>query len=173
MYTVEIEDDAGCIATATFNVDNDGGISSAVQNVTDVTCNGSVDGSISLDVLNASNNLDFDWDPMVASGQNPVGLPAGAYSVTITDMDSGCTDEISGIVVGEPDPITYTEAVDNVTCNGDDDGIITITPMGGNGGFSFIWPAPITSTTNVATDLAPGAYIVTISDSNGLSLIHI
>jgi len=168
-YTVDIIDGAGCNATASFTVDNDGGISSAVQNVTDVTCNGNVDGSISLDVLNASSNTSFNWDPMIASGQNPIGLPAGTYSVTITDEDSGCTDEISGIIVGEPDPITYTTAVDDVTCNGDDDGIITIIPMGGNGGFSYIWPAPITTTTNVATDLAPGAYIVTITDSQSCS----
>ncbi len=171
-YTVTIIDGAECNATATYTVDNDGGISGAVQNVTDVSCEGSMDGSIILDVLNASDDLTFDWSPAVASGQNPIGLPADTYSVTITDEESGCTDVITDIMVGNPAPITFSSVVEDASCNGADDGTITITATGGNGGFSFIWPAPVpaTNTGGVATDLAPASYIVTITDSRGCSV---
>ncbi len=170
-YTVLITDAAGCNAMATYTVDNDGGISGAVQTATDVTCNGSMDGSITLDILNASNNLMFDWSEPEAMGPNPIGLPAKTYSVTITDMDSGCTDVIENIIIGEPEPITYTAAVEDASCNGEDDGTITITAMGGNGGFSYDWSHDAALMGNVASGLAPGSYIVTITDSRGCNVV--
>ncbi len=170
-YTVTVIDGAGCNTMATYTVDNDGGISGAVQNVTNVSCDGGIDGSIALDILNASDNLSFNWSSPDASGQNPVGLPADTYSVTITDEDSGCTDIITGIEIENPDPITFTTAVEDASCNGADDGTITITPMGGNGGFSYEWSHDDMITGNVATSLAPGAYIITITDIRGCNVV--
>ncbi len=170
-YTVFITDAEGCNTMASYTIDNDSGISGAVQNATDVTCNGSMDGSITLDILNASNNLSFVWSQPEATGQNPIGLPANTYSVTITDEDSGCTDIIEDIVIGEPEPITFTAAVEDASCNGADDGMITITAMGGNGGFSYEWSHDAALVGNVASGLAPGSYIVTITDSRGCEVV--
>ncbi len=166
-YTVFITDAEGCNTMASYTIDNDSGISGAVQNATDVTCNGSMDGSITLDILNASNNVVYAWSDPAVTGQSPIGLPAGTYSVTITDMDSGCTDIIEDIIIGEPEPITYTTVVEDASCNGANDGMITITAMGGNGGFSFDWSHDAALIGNVASGLAPGSYIVTITDSRG------
>ncbi len=172
-YTVFVTDAEGCNAMATYTVDNDGGISGAVQNVTDVTCNGSMDGSIALDVLNASDpsNLTFNWSSIDASGQNPIGLSADTYSVTITDTASGCTDVITDIIIGEPDPITFSSAVENVSCNGENDGMITITAMGGNGGFTYEWSHDNMISGNVASGLSPSSYIVTITDLQGCDVV--
>ena len=170
-YTVVIIDGAGCSATATYIIDNDGGISGSVQSVTNVSCDGSMDGAIFLNVLNASNNLSFAWSSSLAMGQGPVGLPAGLYSVTITDDDSGCTDIVTDIEIGNPEPITFTSDVEDASCKGEDDGTITISAMGGNGGFSYDWSHDDLLTGNVATGLSPGSYIVTIVDSRGCSAV--
>jgi len=169
-YTAVVIDGAGCNVTATYIVDNDGGISGAVQSVTDVSCDGSMDGSIVLDILNASNDLSFNWSPL-GTGQSPVGLPADTYSVTITDNTSGCTDVITDIVIDNPDPITFTSVVENASCNGADDGTITINATGGNGGFSYMWSHDPMLNDNIATGLAPDSYIVTITDSRGCNVI--
>jgi len=169
-YTVTVVDGAGCNETATYTIDNDGGISAAVQNVMNVSCEGSMDGSISLDILNASANLSFNWSRPEATGQNPIGLPAATYAVTITDEDSGCTDVITDIVIGNPAPITFTSVVDDASCNGADDATITINAAGGNGGFSYTWSHDAMLTGNIATGLAPGAYIVMITDSRGCNI---
>lgn len=171
-YTVTATDEQGCVVTATYTIDNDGGISAAVQSIEATSCNGSSDGAINLDVLNASANLTFVWAPQ-GTGQNPVGLPADTYAVTITDDDSGCTTTIDNIIVGEPDVITLDIDNNDVSCNGLMDGSITITPQGGTPGFTYAWDhdATLPPTTNGLTNLSPGSYIVTVTDSRGCSVV--
>src|SRR3990172_8034315 len=49
------------------------------------------------------------------------------------------------------------------------DGSITVTAMGGAGGFSYQWNTVPAQTTSTADSLASGTYIVTVTDANGCS----
>ena len=52
------------------------------------------------------------------------------------------------------------------------DGAIAISATGGTPGLSFSWTGPggFLSTAEDITDLAPGEYVVTVTDANGCSL---
>ncbi|HRF41084.1 MAG TPA: hypothetical protein PK198_19970, partial [Saprospiraceae bacterium] len=53
---------------------------------TNPLCNGAATGSIALTVNGANGTPSFDWSVNALDGiQNPTGLTAGTYSVTVTD----------------------------------------------------------------------------------------
>jgi hypothetical protein len=84
------------------------------------------------------------------------GLAAGTYTFTVTDS-KGCTATTS-VTITQPPPITTTQAVTNVTCNGASNGSVVITPGGGTPGYTI---------TPAQTGLAAGTYTFTVTDSKG------
>lgn len=72
-----------------------------------VSTNGGADGSIVLTVHNGSGNFTFLWNDAITT-QNRVGLPAGVYSVVVTDVDTGETAQILGIEITEPEQAIST-----------------------------------------------------------------
>ncbi|NNM16172.1 MAG: hypothetical protein HKO56_05890, partial [Bacteroidia bacterium] len=88
------------------------------------------------------------------------GIEAGIYTVTVTDAN-GCVITLSEIVT-EPDAIQLSVTNTSVTCNGNMDGTIDLTVMGGVGPFSYVW-------SNMQGIQDPGAvsagtYTVTVTD---------
>ncbi len=55
--------------------------------------------------------------------------------------------------------------INNVTCNGNNDGSIEVAGIGGTAPYTYSWDTGETSTS--ITNLAPGDYSVTITDANG------
>jgi len=65
-------------------------------------------------------------------------------------------------------PMTLDIAVDNdVSCNGSNDGSLTVTPTGGIGPYTYLWSNG--QTTSTVSNLAPGNYDVTVTDDFGQS----
>nr|MDA3952960.1 T9SS type A sorting domain-containing protein [Bacteroidales bacterium] len=101
--------------------------------------------------------------------QDIVNLPAGTYSVTITD-DNSCTLQISDRVISEPefDLIASTSIVDEPSYNGDFDGRIRVDGAGGNDApFTYQWNDPGSQTSQIADGLDAGFYTVTVTDFKG------
>jgi hypothetical protein len=61
--------------------------------------------------------------------------------------------------------ISGASVVNNVSCNGESDASINLTPSGGTPPYIFNWDGGIN--TEDRTNLAPGTYNVTITDANG------
>ncbi len=137
--------------------------------LTQPTCNGDADGSIDALAIGGTPGYMYDWgggntDPLLDN------ITAGSYPITITDFNN-CTFETT-IDLGEPDVFLATINIDstnNITCNGEQDGQIYINYTGGNGpAITYDWPGNIAPTTsNIASGLSAGTYIVTVSDSKG------
>lgn len=94
-------------------------------------------------------------------------LPAGTYYVSVTSED--CTTLPEEVIIEEPEPLSYTEDVVNVTCEGEGNGSITVTLSGGAGGYQYAISPNLNQfdTVNTFTDLEPGDYIVIAQDQNG------
>lgn len=136
--------------------------------ITPVSCNGGMDGSIFVAGAGGTPPYQYNWLGL-GTGQMVTGLIADSYFVTITDLN-GCTQDVQ-LQVDEPDPLVAAINPDNTadaTCNGSEDGQIEVIWTGGNIGppTTYTW-SPSVSTSSVATDLAPGLYTITVTDRKG------
>ncbi len=109
-------------------------------NITPITCNGSVNGSVNLQLTGGSSPFTFAWTGpggFSASTEDITGLAAGVYTVTVT-ATGGCTTD-SSFTVTQPDPLNITCTGTNVTCNAANNGTVSVSVSGGTGAFSYSW----------------------------------
>ncbi|MBX2928353.1 MAG: gliding motility-associated C-terminal domain-containing protein [Saprospiraceae bacterium] len=170
-YTIIVTDANGCTSTCSFVIGDHNCDLSLNISGTDPLCNGGSTGSISLAVNNSTGNLTFDWNNNSLDGiQNPTGLPAGTYSVIVTD-GAGCTANAS-VTLSDPAALTFTASGTGPDCFDTDDGFITIESIAGGvppyeysiqgGIFTAVGAFPLTR-----PGLTPGAYTVLVRDANG------
>ncbi len=164
-YTVTVTNENGCTAVESVDINEPAPLTLNVQQINDVSCNGSCDGSATVSVSGGSGNYTFAW----SNGQIGVtvtNLCAGSYTVTATDAN-GCTESTS-IMIEEPSPIIITGTVTDVSCNGSCDGSINTNVMGGSPPYTYEWIGPngFVETANNLVNLCPGTYQVTVTDEN-------
>ncbi len=100
-YTVTVTDAASCSATISATIGNAPTLTLTTL-VLDASCNGNMDGEVSLDVTGGVPGYTYDWSNDGAENpdndpQDLVGLSPGTYTVTVTDA-SGCTATKSATV---------------------------------------------------------------------------
>lgn len=115
-------------------------------------------GSISIDPFDASYT--YTWSPNVSTTNSATNLPQGSYQITITQFN--CTYDTT-IILQNPVPFESFFQIQQTTC-GENNGQIIIDNTPNSSVFNYTW-TPAISTTNSATNLAPGAYQVSISDN--------
>lgn len=94
-------------------------------------------------------------------------LAIGSYYVRATSVDCEVVSEVIRIV--EPAPMEVVGTSVNVTCNGENDGRITVELSGGSGGYRYAISPNLNrfDTVNTFTGLRRGDYSVIAQDSNG------
>ncbi|MCB9168957.1 MAG: gliding motility-associated C-terminal domain-containing protein [Flavobacteriales bacterium] len=169
-YLVEVTNGTGCVSIDTAQVNAPDPI---VPNLstTPASCAGVCDGTATVGPTGGVGPFSYDWspDPIAGDGTSQAtGLCPGVYDVLITDLGAGCDTTVSVLILG-PDPITVDAYVDPITCSGDCDASIVLSPSGGNGAFDFDWTPdpPNGDGTNAAFDLCAGDWTVLITDANG------
>lgn len=129
--------------------------------VTNVTCFGSANGAINLSVSNGTGPYTYEWSNTV-SVEDPSGLTAGVYSVTVTDI-LACTATTS-VTVTQPTQLQITSTGGTITCVTP---ALTIQPTvsGGTVPYAYLWSnGATTQDLQLAT---PGLYGVTVTDAEG------
>ncbi len=137
---------------------------------TPVSCFGGDDGGATIVATGGTPGYSYQWTNPVVSGPTIDNVPAGDYSVLITDANN-CNFAFV-IEVGEPDPlvavIDSTNSFD-VGCNGSEDGQIAVSSDGGNvGPTTYTWD-PNVGNTSTVNNLGIGTYTVTVTDFKGCS----
>lgn len=169
-YRVIVTDLNLCRDTAFIDVEEPNVIST-IDAITDVICNGDSTGAIQILVSGGNGNYTYEWendlDPgLVISVTNEIiNVPAGDYTVTITDLN-GCT-QIENYTILEPTPITFVPTITPILCFGDPTGSITVNVSGGNGGFIYAWTDTAGTqigNTNTLSNVAAGDYTLTATD---------
>ena len=176
-YQVIISDANGCNDTNTISLSEPTLLSSTFTDSTQVTCSGASNGSLTITPSGGTQGFTYAWTPAVTLGAtdsiatNLSG--AQAYQVVITDAN-GCTDTNTTSLT---DPAGLSSVFTDSTalsCPGDTNGSLTVTPSGGNGIYTFSWSASSGGTVatgtsdSIAINLTSGVvYTVTISDGNG------
>ncbi|TLF42254.1 T9SS type B sorting domain-containing protein [Maribacter aurantiacus] len=104
------------------------------------------------------------------------GLPEGTdYYIAVTS-GATCMDIAGPFQIVRPDPIVFDAAPTTVSCNGEQDGTITVEVLSGGIGliqfaigpnFNEFFSDPATPGTYTFEDLAQGTYEILIQDENG------
>ncbi|WP_028978665.1 T9SS C-terminal target domain-containing protein [Sporocytophaga myxococcoides] len=136
---------------------------------TNVTCSGGSDGRATVNLSGGIPEYSYSWNsnPVQTTAQ-AIGLPAGNYTVKITDI-AGCSS-VASVSINQPDPLSATVLSTNALCNSND-GSATVTVAGGTPFYSYSWNTNPIQTTSKAINLSSGNYIVTITDTNACSII--
>jgi gliding motility-associated-like protein len=134
-------------------------------------CNGNDNGAIEIDVAGGSPPYVFSWTnsegAIVSVDEDPTGLPAGTYSLEVTD-NGPCTFTFPDAVeLSEPDELTTTLSKTDVLCSGESNGTITVTPSGGTTPYEHSrFPTGPFTTDNTFTGLSSGTYRIYTRDAN-------
>ncbi|MBI2967792.1 MAG: T9SS type A sorting domain-containing protein [Bacteroidetes bacterium] len=167
--TVSESGNSGCNGTASYTV-----VSTPLPvidsiPVTNTTLCTDNNGSASVSVSGGLPPYSYAWSNG-QTGTSATGLAVGAYGITVTD-DNGCT--ISGIaaVNSSVSPSVSTSVVNNVTCNGGNNGSASAIVTGGFPPYTFLWGTTPAQTTSIATGMAAGNYALSVTDSSGCNAI--
>lgn len=133
-------------------------------NTVNVSCFGGSDGSVVISATGGTPAYTYVWSNGIVSPM-AFNLPAGFYSVTITDAN-GCT-AFGNTVIVEPAQIAVAVFDTAATTCGSCDGSINLSVTGGS--FPYVYQWSNGSTTQNLTNLCVGNYNLTLTDINGCS----
>jgi gliding motility-associated-like protein len=160
-YQVEIVDSNGCFYEMFFEVAQPQDLTIDFT-YTIVSCNTGSDGSILVDIAGGNPAYTTTWSNGALT-EDLFNLTADIYQLLVTDT-KGCSDSISVEIV-EPEAITMTFDVVEISCADQHDGQALVLPQGGNGGYSYLWSNSATSPS--VDNLYNQYYYVTVSDIYG------
>lgn len=134
-----------------------------------VSCNGGSNGSIDISPAGGTSPYTYQWTGGITS-EDLLNRPAGSYFVTVTDAH-GCYRTGGPYVLTQPTAIDLTTNVTQISCNGAHDGSIEVIATGGTPGYYYTWNDWATMPTR--TNLSPGQYTVTVTDSKGCEAVSV
>lgn len=161
-YTAKVKDNNGCIATSSVNVGNSGNLLAGV-NFTNATCSNSTNGSATINTYNGTAPYTYQW----SNGQTTQtinNLAPGYYSCQVSDA-SGCQNWVSAYIhtnnnfyVSTPYWIYDNCGTADITAN-------VSSYYGSPNSYTYLWSNG--ATTQTITDVPPGPYSVTVTNSAG------
>ena len=159
-YIVTVTDSVGCTATDTATINGSQPPATSIVGSDESTCNGG-DGIAVLTLTGGTSPFTYNWSN-AATTQNISGLVGGTYTVQVTDANSCMAFDT--VIIGQPEsPSVSVTGFDESSCSAND-GVAAAVVSGGTPSYTYSWSNG-GSTQNV-TGLAPGTYIITVTDAN-------
>lgn len=160
-YALSITDAKGCTDTAHVQIVSSNALSTAVSNITPVSCYGGSNGAA---MITATGNPPYFymWMPMGGNSATATSLAAGTYTVHVSDS-AACSDSVL-VIITSPAPLVVNVSSTGTTC-GDSNGTATASASGGIAPYTYLWSSG--NTNSILNSLAWGAYNVTVADANG------
>ena len=159
-YTVTVTG-GGCGATASATVNPRLRL---VTTKTNVVCNGGNDGTATAVITGGTAPYNVLWSNG-ATTNTIENLSPGYYIVVVSDA-TGCV-RTATVYIGQPPAIGISGLIQQVSCNGDNNGAIDISLSNGTAPFTYLWTDG--ATTGDRGGLAAGTYGLTVTDANGCS----
>ena len=144
---------------------------------TPVNCFGAATGSIALTNPPSTTATAYVWAGPGINGTNqgmedPTGLLAGTYTVTVT-YSGGTTGTAFTTIIQPTAALAQTNTVNTVSCFLGTNGAINLTPAGGTPPYTYVWSNVPANMTNVQdpTGLGVDFYSVTTTDANACTVV--
>ena len=164
-YSVSITDARGCQTVTAAIIQEPPLLQTTVLAPVDVSCYGGNDGSATIVATGGTTPYTYNWSAGGSVSTSANGLPAGSYTVTVTDANA-CSNTAL-VVINQPALLSATPTVQNSPlCYGDNSGAASVSVSGGTGPYTYQW-SPSGGTDTLASFLPAGIYTVAIRDANG------
>jgi hypothetical protein len=165
-YTVNITDANGCSTQVSATVtEPSAALNGAISALNSVSCFGGSNGAIDFTASGGTAPYSYNWGNGITS-EDLVNIPAGTYTVTVTDANNCTTSETA--VISEPSAIANSTLLTNISCFGGANGAIDLTVTGGTPPYTYDWGSAINS--EDLSNLSAGNYSVTVIDANNCSV---
>ena len=165
-YTITVTDATNCPKTVTITIDEAPEFSISPI-VTQISCFGENDASISLNLVGGIAPVTLVWNDDVTAGVERNNIGPGTYTVTITDGTPCVVSET--FAISEPDALTLTgNTTDALDCDDANSGAINAIITGGTLPLTYSWSNG--ATTEDLTNIPPGDYTLTVTDANGCTI---
>lgn len=173
-YTLTVTDANNCTATATGTLTIQVGGNTVSLNppaITNVSCNGGNNGSITASATGGSGTFTYSWSN-AQSGATISSLAQGSYTVSVND-GAGCTVSATYNVT-QPTALTLNAPnITNIGCSGATSGSITANPTGGTPAYTYSWTKVSNGQSlsgQTISNLQPDTYTLTVTDLNSCSV---
>jgi gliding motility-associated-like protein len=167
-YILTMNDANNCFVSDTFNLADPGPLTIDSIQISDVTCLGKNDGTVTIYSSGGTGIIEYSADNGVSFGTSSLigSLAAGAYTAVIRDENecppvNNIPFSLTVLDTVGIDTIIVTDA----TCMGIDDGSVQITAFGGSGIYEYSTDGGTNYVSDdLITSLAGGDYTVTVKD---------
>lgn len=135
---------------------------------TNVSCYGAADGSLEVRATGGGGTYEYSKDGTVWQISPIFGsLIAGAYHIYVRDAASTtCSTSLATLItITQPSPLSFSYVKKDVTCNGLENGEITVSAYGGSGSYEYSRDNGLTwHAGNKFINLSPGNYQLRVRD---------
>ena len=167
-YIVTVTDFNTCSKTQTFQVTQNPALTITRTDFSNPLCNQSIDGWIQVNASGGLTGYSYLWN----NGQTTsraTGLPAGTYTVVVTD--GGLCSATGSWFITAPPALTITAGITPLLCEGESNGKIDLTVSGGTTAYQYLWSGNVPGslaqrTTAHITGLTASTYTVTVTDAH-------
>lgn len=162
-FDVTVTDHNGCTTASAYTIHEPSAIQLTAASG-DVTCFGGTDGYVHLNVTGGFAPYTYTWNDG-GNTQLRDTLPAGTYSVTVTDMHA-CSVS-STTTISQPTLATLNLSITDVTCDGLSNGAINVS-VSDSGSYTYLWDDG--NNNQNRSNLSAGNYSVTANDIIGCTV---
>ena len=142
-----------------------------------VSCFGVCDGTVTASLPGGCTSppCTYTWyndagGISIGSGLSVNGLCPGSYTIEVSNV-LNCLSYAT-VIIDEPDSISVTGTITEISCAGLCNGSIFVSPSGGTPPYNYLWTDdqgnPI-GNSGIIFNLCPGTYDVVVGDNNGCS----
>ena len=161
-YVVELLAENGCVSSTTILIDQPSPIELISSEVSNPTCNGSIDGSIDIEISGGSGSYSFEWigplGDVISTNEDLSDLSSGNYTFTVTD-ENNCVFSNS-FEINNPETIEVSYSYEPISCNGEN----TSLQIEVNGG---VPPYTIDYNGQDPNNISSGFYTFSLTDDLG------
>ncbi len=163
-YYVTVTDANGCMLMADYTLTEPTAVVASISSYNDVVCYNNADGTITAMATGGTPTYTYLWSNGETTSMIS-NLAPGTYTVTVTDM-VGCTAEVSQMIT-QPDMLVASAVATHIICNGDNNGTVTGSAVGGTAPYTYVWSGPAgTLNGDYQQFLIAGTYCLTVTDAN-------
>lgn len=137
-YIYSVIDANGCGPVIdTLDVTESNILTATVSDQTFVICTGSATGYITVSASGGTSGYTYSWNTVPAQDSSTaINLPAGSYTVTVTDANGCVVSETA--VITEVDPVMANAGPGQMLCNADVTFLVGNSPEPGTGSWAFV-----------------------------------